>query len=267
MPQPINCGTYSYTMLNFVEACGHIAANGFGGVYAHSVHRERSGGAPLPIDEIRRTFTELGLTPTVAMSGSPDLRVGVDAAVQRYRKNSDAGHALGLRWLMDCDVSRDELDAYVDVVRRACDYVASKGLAITMKPHGGFAMTIADLIDVHDKVNHPAFGICLDPGNIIYYSVGKHRPETDLAELAPRVTTVIVKDCVIRDGEPDVMIVPGDGLVDFDTVFDVLFDAGFDGPMSVEKVPGESVEELDSNFRRALQFIRKQLERRAVSGG
>lgn len=267
MPHPINCGTYSYTMLSFVEACGHIAANGFGGVYAHSFRTERSGGAPLPVAEARRAFADLGLTPTVAMSGSPNLKVGVDAAVDRYRKLADAGTALGIRWMQDCDVLLDERDAYVDVVRRAADYAESKGMAITMKPHGGFAMTIADLIDIHERVNHPAFGICLDPGNIIYYSVGEHRPETDLAELAPLVTTVIVKDCVIRDGEPDVMIVPGEGLVDFETVFGTLFDAGFDGPFSVEKVPGKSVDELDANFRLALQFIRKQLERCAASGG
>ena len=267
MPNPISCGTYSYTMLSFIEACGHIAANGYDDVYAHGLNYERSGGSHLQIDEARRAAADLGLTPTVAVVGSPSLKNGIDAAVERYKKLVDAGAAFGVRWLLDMGSQRDEAEAYIDLMRSACDYAESKGLAITMKPHGGICLTIAELTQVHEQVNHPAFGICLDPGNIIYYTVGRHRPEQELAALAPHVTTVIVKDCVIRDGEPDVMIVPGEGLVDFDTVFGTLFDAGYDGPFCVEKVPGESAEELDANFRLALQFIRKQLTQRTVSGG
>ena len=44
------------------------------------------------------------------------------------------------------------------------------------------------------------FWICLDPGNIIYYSDGRRLPTEGLARLAPAVNCIIFKDCVIEPG-------------------------------------------------------------------
>ncbi len=101
----------------------------------------------------------------------------------------------------------------------------------------------------------PAFGICYDPGNIIYYTRGKERPETHVSEVAPLVTTGIIKDCVLRDDIPDVMITPGEGLVGFDAVLSALVEGGFRGPLYVECVGGESLDEVDQNVRRTLVYI------------
>ena len=120
---------------------------------------------------------------------------------------------------------------YFELMRQAAPHAAEMGVNITMKPHGGISLTVEDLIDADGKVNHPAFGICYDPGNIIYYTKGDLRPETDVATIAPKVTTTIIKDCVVEDGVPDVMVTPGEGLVDFETVLNGLVNGGFDGPL------------------------------------
>jgi sugar phosphate isomerase/epimerase len=105
-------------------------------------------------------------------------------------------------------------------------------------------------------VSHSAFGICYDPGNIIYYTKGELRPETDIDAVASRVTTVIVKDCVVQHGTPDVRVTPGEGLVDFKRVMDGLVASGFDGPLYVECVAGSTLNEINANIESTLRFVR-----------
>jgi sugar phosphate isomerase/epimerase len=70
------------------------------------------------------------------------------------------------------------------------------------------------------------------------------------------VTTVIIKDCIVKDGKPDVMITPGEGLVDFKKVVGGLIAAGFKGPLYVECVGGKTVAEINTNVRRTLDFVK-----------
>ena len=46
---------------------------------------------------------------------------------------------------------------------------------------------VQDLIDVYRRVDRPGFGLCYDPGNIVYYTRGEERPETHVAEAAERL--------------------------------------------------------------------------------
>jgi sugar phosphate isomerase/epimerase len=124
-----------------------------------------------------------------------------------------------------------------------------------MKPHGGICLTVQDLMDVHASIDHPAFGICYDPGNLIYYTKGAERPEPNIARIAPLVTTAIIKDCIVRDGVPDVAITPGEGWVDFRAVLGGLVAGGFGGPLYLECVGGKELAEIDANVRRAKGYI------------
>jgi len=140
-------------------------------------------------------------------------------------------------------------------LRRTAPHAEQAGVRITLKPHGGITLTVEDLARAHREVGHRAFGICYDPGNLIYYTKGARRPETGIAAIAPAVSTVIIKDCVLRDGEPDVMVTPGEGLVDFRRVLGGLVDAGFQGPLYVECVGGKSPDEIDANLRATRTFV------------
>ena len=80
-------------------------------------------------------------------------------------------------------------------------------------------------------------------------------PETDVAVAAPKVTTTIIKDCVVEEGVPDVMVTPGEGLVDFETVLNGLVSGGFEGPLYVECVGGTTVDEINRNTKATLKFV------------
>ena len=122
--------------------------------------------------------------------------------------------------------------------------VASKGIRRKVEPSNC----------VLSVVPHVRF-VRYDPGNIIYYSKGEERPEMHVDAVAPLVTTAIIKDCVVRDGVPDVMVTPGEGWVDFQRVLSSLVGAGFDGPLYVECVGGDTLEEIDANVRQTYRFL------------
>ncbi len=258
MRHTIGCTTRPYGSLTFSEACEHIAAAGYTDVALFA----NAGQVPVQADstaaeiaETRKAADAAGLTPSMLI-GSTKLNLGLEAAVDDYKRLIDNAAAVGTKWLLDCGTGNEaHYVDYFELMRRAAPHAAATGVNITMKPHGGISLTIQDLIDADDKVNHSAFGICYDPGNIIYYTKGNLRPETDIATIAPKVTTTIIKDCVVEDGVPDVMVTPGEGLVDFETVLNGLVNNGFEGPLYVECVGGATVDEINRNTKATLKFV------------
>jgi sugar phosphate isomerase/epimerase len=192
--------------------------------------------------------------------GRTQLDLGLDAAIDDYRRLIDNVAALGVTWLLDCGTSNEaDFNAYFELMRRAATHAQDAGVQITMKPHGGISLTTEDLLHAYEEVHHPAFGICYDPGNIIYYTKGERRPETDIDKVAPRVSTGIIKDCVVEDDVPDVMVTPGEGLVDFNRVLKGLVRGGFTGPLYVECVSGKERKDIDRNVRSTLYFVKNIL--------
>jgi sugar phosphate isomerase/epimerase len=179
-----------------------------------------------------------------------------------YRRLIDRAAVLGSTWLLDLGAGqKDHLEPYVTLMRRMAPYAHQAGIQITVKPHGGITRTTGDLISVYERVDHPAFALCYDPGNIIYYTQGDERPETAIDRVAPMVMTGIIKDCIVRDGRPDVMITPGEGWVDFDAVLGGLVNGAFRGPLYVECVGGTTVDEIDLNLRKTRAFVESILAR------
>ena len=110
----------------------------------------------------------------------------------------------------------------------------------------------------------------MDPGNVIYFTaeasmagggaqVGTFQLPTDgLAAEAHRFNTFIISDAIVaEDGSPDVMVQPGEGLVDHAAVLATLRRGGFSGPICLENVPGETEPEVLANYRHARQFMHK----------
>ncbi|MCZ6680518.1 MAG: sugar phosphate isomerase/epimerase [Candidatus Poribacteria bacterium] len=258
MKHTIGCTTRPYASLTFAEACEQITAAGYTDVAVFATAGKvpvRADSTAAEVASSRQIAADAGLTPSMLI-GSTKLNLGLEEAVEDYRRLIDNAAALGTKWLLDCGTGNDAHYAdYFELMRRTVPHAASAGVNITLKPHGGMTLTIADLIKAYDEVNHPAFGLCYDPGNIIYYTKGELRPETDVASVASRVTTAIIKDCVVENGKPDVMVTPGDGLVDFEKVLGRLVAGGFDGPLYVECVGGTTLDEINQNVGATLRFV------------
>ncbi|MDA0337823.1 MAG: sugar phosphate isomerase/epimerase [bacterium] len=227
--------------LSFADACRRIAAAG----YDHVALFANQGKAPVRSDSTAaevvaaaQAARDAGLAPSMVL-GRTRLDVDLEEAAADYRRLIDNAAEVGARWILDLG-SNDEAqyDTYLELMRRVAPHAEEAGIGISMKPHGGISLTVEHLLATANAVDHPAFGICFDPGNIIYYTAGERRPEGDVEKVAARVSTFIVKDCVVEGDKPDVMVTPGTGLVDFPLVLAKLRAAGFNGPYYVECVGG-----------------------------
>jgi sugar phosphate isomerase/epimerase len=251
----LGCTTRPYASLSFAEACARIADAGYSDVAVFGRKAVHSTSTREETLAVRQIAEDAGLTPSMLL-GHVQLDLGTAAAVDDYRALIDNAALLGARWLLECGTDRKERYAdYVTVMRRVASHAQAAGITITLKPHGGITQTTADLIDVHRRVDHPAFGLCYDPGNIVYYTGGQERPETYVSEVAHLIATCIIKDCVLDEGIPSVVVTPGEGLVDFPTILSALVSGGFEGPLYVECVGGTDIDEIDRNVRRTLPFV------------
>jgi sugar phosphate isomerase/epimerase len=258
MKHTIGCTTRPYGSLTFAEACEHIAAAGYTDVAVYSNDGKvaiRSDSSKTEIAETRKAAADAGLAPSMVIGG-PKLNLGLEEAVEDYKKLIGNTAEVGAKWQLNGGTSNEaHYDDFYEVMRQTAPYAELVGVKITLKPHGGITLTDEDLIKAHNEVNHPAFGISYDPGNIIHYTKGERRPETNIPALAPTVSTVIIKDCVVEDGNPDVMVTPGEGLVDFEKVLGGLVAEGFVGPLYVECVGGKTVDEINANVKSTLKFV------------
>ena len=260
MKYTIGCTSRPYESLTFSEACEHISAAGYTDVAVFANAGQNPVRANSTSSEIRatsKTAANAGLTPSAVMGSVQFLKEGLEVCLDDYKRLIDNVAALGAKWLLDCGTASEaDYNDYYELMRRAAPHAAQAGVNIALKPHGGISLTVQDLIRADQEVSHSAFGICYDPGNIIYYTKGELRPETDIDAVASRVTTVIVKDCVVQHGTPDVRVTPGEGLVDFKRVMDGLVASGFDGPLYVECVAGSTLNEINANIESTLRFVR-----------
>lgn len=264
MQLTLGATTRPWHTFSFATACEAIAAAGYTDVAVYSNEGRIPVDSNSTLEEaaaVGAIARKAGLAPTMLLSG-PKLNLSADEAVADYCKLIDATAALGARWLMNCGTEDPSTyDHYREIMRQCAPYAEQKGVALNMKPHGGIALTGKMMAETVERVGHPNFTICYDPGNIIYYTKGELRPETDVHDVAQHVTTCIIKDCIVTDDKPDVWILPGEGWVDFESVLGSLTKAGFDGPLYVECLGGEELADINGRARRTHDFIAEIVER------
>jgi sugar phosphate isomerase/epimerase len=146
-------------------------------------------------------------------------------------------------------------EAYYKVVAECCAYAAEKRVEMVLKPHGGLNATGPQVGETVRKLNHPAFRVWYDPGNILFYSDGQRDPAEDAKPVAGLVTGMCVKDFA---PPKEVMVTPGDGKVDFRAVLARLREGGFTGgPLVIECLkPGEGAALL-AEAKRAREFVER----------
>ncbi|MDA0710914.1 MAG: TIM barrel protein [bacterium] len=256
MDLTIGSTTRPYAGLSYEEAFARIGKAGYTDVaiFANQSGDERvipvrSDSTAAEIAAVKAAAASAGVAPSMVL-GRAQLDQGLDGAVTDYKKLLDNAAALGVRWILELGTSKEAFyEIYPQVMRQAAAHAHSLGLGISLKPHGGISLTARELIDLCEKVNHAAFSVSYDPGNIIYYTKGEVRPESEVGEIAAITSTAIIKDCVIRDdGKPDVNVTAGDGLVEFYTVLSGLVGGGFSGPLYVECVGSSLPDDVDRDL-------------------
>ncbi len=99
--------------------------------------------------------------------------------------------------------------------------------------------TADDLLAFLDAVDQSNVGVNFDPANMILY--GKGDPIEAVTKLIGRVKNVHIKDATAATtpGEWGKEVPAGTGEVDWTRFFKVLVDAGYDGPLVIEREAGD----------------------------
>ncbi|WP_156723616.1 TIM barrel protein [Streptomyces apocyni] len=222
--------------------------------------------------EVAALIRDHGLRLLV-LSHAADLDGPDERALDALRRQIDHCARLGVTTLVD--MGCPELthgDRYLRLMAAAAPSAAAHGVTIAVKPHGGLTRSAADTLSVVQRVGHEAFQACWDPGNLVHY--GGKPPADGLAELAPYIAAVGARDHPVRGsnratatGGMPPAITPGDGIVDFTSLYRTLRAHGFTGPSAVESVTRlGTVEELDSEAERARHHLRDALAGRPPAG-
>ena len=252
-------------------AAGGNAAPGAGGA------RGRGAVAVTPemIAAMKQKLAARGLKSNIAsLPTTPATMPLADAIAAAQRVVANA-HALGQRFALNLGLYDEDLWLdWCKVMREAAAYGQERGVKVVVKHHHGLNNTSLDLLAWVKQVNHPNFGVFVDPGNIVYYT-GKDAVK-QTAIIASHVAGVVAKDCTAphflereagappfgnppgAPGNPEVMIQFGTGKVDFARLFKVLEEAGFNGPVMVEGTAvGATLEETVANARANREFLEK----------
>lgn len=144
---------------------------------------------------------------------------------------------------------------YYKTVAECCDYAASKGVGLSIKPHGGQNATGPQCRKAIELVGKKNFGLWYDPGNVFYYSEGKLDPVDDAATVDGLVVGMSVKDFL---PPKEVLVNIGEGKVNFAKVFARLKRGGFThGPLIVECLARGTLESVKAEAKKARLFLEK----------
>ena len=256
----IGSTTRPYNTLSFAEACERIAGAGYTdvAVFAHDkmipVDSESSADQ---VASAKKAAADAGVSPSMLL-GRALLDRGTDGAVAAYKQLLDNAAELGSKWILELGTGKEEFyGIYPEVMRQAAEHAETVGVGISLKPHGGISLTAKELIDLYQQVDRPAFAVSYDPGNIIHYTRGEVRPESEVDEIAKYTSTAIVKDCALdTENNPNVNTTAGDGEVDFYRVLSGLVGGGFNGPLYVECVGSKEPDDVDRDLAFTLGYIK-----------
>lgn len=253
----IGCYTRPWGKYDYRVALDGIAAAGFkfaGIMTAKGGWLVTADTPPEHVAAIAAEVKSRGLRVGSLSGGNFMLNDRLDDGIARLQRLIDRAVICGCPSLLIGGTARPELaDNYYKVVARCCDYAAAHGVSLSIKPHGPANATGAACRQLIQQVGHKNFGLCYDPGNILYYSDGKLDPVDDSAAADGLMFGMCVKD---YRAPKDVMLTPGTGQVDFPKVFARLRRGGFTrGPLIVEGLTPGDAAQLTAEARKARQFV------------
>lgn len=147
---------------------------------------------------------------------------------------------------------RDERAKMVDRLRQITDVFAARNIRVAFETGQESAATLREVLE---EIDRPTLGVNFDPANMILYGMGD--PVTALAELAPRVRQIHVKDArpSPTPGEWGTEVRVGTGTVDWPAFFSTVRRAGLNVNLLIEREAGE---DRIADIRAAAQLVRER---------
>jgi L-ribulose-5-phosphate 3-epimerase len=147
--------------------------------------------------------------------------------------------------------------AFLANIRTLADAAEAAGIVVALEIHGDLMASGERSRPLLERIDHPAVKVNYDTANVEYYA-GVPAVD-DLPAIADRVAHVHLKDARGGRGNWDFPAI-GQGHVDFARVLEILRDAGYDGPYSVEieftgEVPWPPLDEVNAAMRESRRTL------------
>ena len=146
-----------------------------------------------------------------------------------------------------------------DRIRRLGDAVGAHQVYLAMETHPDLCQNAANMLETMAGVAHPWVGVNYDTANVYYYNENVDTV-AELKQVASHVRGVHLKETVggFKDGNFPVF---GEGIVDFAAVAEVLGQAGYAGPCTMELEGGQfdpgQPEDLAAKVGQCVAHLRK----------
>jgi sugar phosphate isomerase/epimerase len=271
----------SMTLFEWVEKAGQL---GVDGLEMHNLFFE--GKDESYLEEVGRKCKELNLTMPM-MCFSPDFtqpdaqkRLG---ELEKQKQAIDLTVKLGGRFCRTLSgQNRPGLDRKrtvgwcVEMIKEAVAYAKDRGVIINIENHykdgyweyPEFALQSEVFLEIVEQIDSPFFGVNFDPSNTI---VAGEDPLELLQKIKSRVVSMHASDRYLKGGsltdlrklDLDPIYgyaktiqhgVIGKGLNDYDAIFRILKEAGFDGWISIE----DGMNGMDE-LRQSAEFLKGKI--------
>ena len=166
-------------------------------------------------EEINEEVKSRGLK-IISVYGDFSVRETAARAVEDLRHLIELAVACGSPGLLLGGTSDErQYDAYYRTIAECCDFAATLGLRLSIKPHGGLNATGRNVARRSNGWGTAISGSGTTRGNVFYYSQGRRDPVIDAAEVDGLVVGMSIKDFL---SPANVNVTPGDGQVRFPEV-------------------------------------------------
>jgi sugar phosphate isomerase/epimerase len=256
---PLAGHTNTYHTYGHDEALEGIAGAGYEHVELTAVpgwteHVELNGGT----DELRRKLEAYGLTP-VSISAHSDLttREGLEHGIKAVRWAADYGIPI-VNTAIGGHASQDEDErSFLQNIGELADAADQAGVVVALEIHGDIMASGAKTLPLLERIGRESIRVNYDTANVEFYS-GELAVD-DLERVAPYLAHVHLKDTTGGKGNWNFPAL-GTGTVDFGRVLEILQQAGYSGPYSVELEfqgePWPSLADVNDAMRRSYEHLR-----------
>jgi len=238
----IGCSTLSFRHDSLDTALNEIAAQGFRRidvvmVPSYCPHFDVLNSTPAEKDALQETLTELGFVPSTLNTGDgrfgdPERR---QLAVDHARACLPLAQKLGAYAITIQSGVETPPAEWLEVargiaadMRGLAEEAESLGLDLTVELHKeALVATAQQALDLMELVDHPAIGIALDPSHVTHSG---ENPAQVARSLGGLVKHVHLRDAIGQN----ILVVPGDGEVDFRGFAQALNDIGYDRVAAIE---------------------------------
>jgi len=258
MPNSLAGHTNSYHTYSFDEALAGIAGAGFGHVELSAVP---GWTEHVDLDEnpaqVRSRIRDYGLE-AVSLSGHSDLTTseGLRHGIKAVRWAAAYGLPI-VNTAVGGHQSADENEAaFLANVGELADAAEAAGVVVALEIHGVIMASSDVTIQLIEKIDRDSVRVNYDTANVEFYS--GDRAVDDLPKITPYLAHVHLKDTTGGKGNWDFPAI-GAGTVDFARVLEILDQADYSGPYSVEVEfrgePWPSLDAVNAAMRRSYEHL------------